>query len=108
MARSNLVLRLCAAARAKSLALDKPEQFNSASGIGVRGSVAGTALALGNTAPMQQLGVDVSALAAQAEAPRGQDNPAVVRSESARPSCMLLPARLSRLHVAYPQACQRG
>ncbi len=38
----------------------------------MRGTVAGKALALGNTALMQQLGVDVSALAAQAEALRGQ------------------------------------
>jgi P-type Cu+ transporter len=52
--------------------LDKPEQFDSASGIGVRGVVAGKPLALGNTAFMQSLGVDASALASQAEALRGQ------------------------------------
>jgi Cu+-exporting ATPase len=67
-----LAAAIVAAAREKNLALDKPEQFDSASGIGVRGAVAGKALALGNTALMQQLGVDVSALAAQAEALRGQ------------------------------------
>jgi len=67
-----LAAAIVAAAREKNLALDKPEQFDSASGIGVRGTVAGKALALGNTALMQQWGVDVSALAAQAEALRGQ------------------------------------
>jgi Cu+-exporting ATPase len=67
-----LAAAIVAAARAKSLTLDKPEQFDSASGIGVRGTVAGKVLALGNTALMQQLGVDVSALAAPAEALRGQ------------------------------------
>jgi Cu+-exporting ATPase len=52
--------------------LDTPEQFDSASGIGVRGSVAGKAIGLGNTAWMAQLGVDVASLAAQAEALRAE------------------------------------
>ena len=60
------------AAREKQLVLDKPEQFDSASGIGVRGTVAGKALALGNTALMEQLAVDVAPMAAQAEALRAQ------------------------------------
>ena len=67
-----LAAAIVAAARAKGLALDKPEQFDSESGIGVRGVVAGRALALGNTALMQQLGVDVAGLADQAEALRAQ------------------------------------
>jgi len=67
-----LAAAIVAAARAKKLALDKPEQFDSAAGIGVRGSVAGRAVALGNTAWMAQLGVDVAALAAQAEALRAE------------------------------------
>ncbi len=67
-----LAAAIVAAAREKGLALDKPEQFDSASGIGVRGTVAGQALALGNSSLMQQIGVDVSALAEQAEALRGQ------------------------------------
>jgi len=52
--------------------LTEPEQFDSASGIGVRGIVAGQALALGNTVLMQQSGVDVAPLATQAEALRSQ------------------------------------
>jgi P-type Cu+ transporter len=67
-----LAAAIVAAARAQNLVLDKPEQFDSASGIGVRGVVAGKPLALGNTAFMQSLGVDASALASQAEALRGQ------------------------------------
>ncbi len=59
-----------AAARERALALDKPEQFDSESGIGVRGWVGGRALALGNATWMAQLGVDVTPLAPQAEALR--------------------------------------
>jgi Cu+-exporting ATPase len=58
------------AARERGLALDKPQAFESSSGIGVRGSVAGKALALGNTALMTQLGVPVDGLKSQAEALR--------------------------------------
>ena len=67
-----LAAAIVAAARDKGLALDKPEQFDSASGIGVRGTVAGKALALGNTALMEQLGIDVSPLADEAEALRAR------------------------------------
>jgi P-type Cu+ transporter len=67
-----LAAAIVSAARERGLALDKPEQFDSESGIGVRGTVGGKALALGNTALMEQLGVDVSSLAAQAEALRTQ------------------------------------
>ena len=65
-----LAAAIVAAAHEKNLVLDKPEQFDSASGIGVRGAIAGKALALGNTALMEQLGVDVAPMAAQAEALR--------------------------------------
>ncbi|WP_341920512.1 heavy metal translocating P-type ATPase [Polaromonas sp. YR568] len=60
------------AARERGLALDKPESFESASGIGVSGRVAGRALALGNTALMAQAGVAVDALLTQAEALRAE------------------------------------
>ena len=63
---------IVAAANAQGLALSKPEQFDSESGIGVSGTVDGRSLALGNTALMEQLGVDVSNLSAQAEELRGQ------------------------------------
>jgi len=67
-----LAAAIVAAAHDKGLTLDKPEQFDSASGIGVRGVVAGKALALGNSALMQQLGIDVSPLAEDAEALRAR------------------------------------
>jgi len=58
------------AARERGLPLDKPESFESGSGIGVRGRVGGRELALGNTALMQQTGVAIDPLVAQAEALR--------------------------------------
>ena len=67
-----LAAAIVSAARERGLALGKPEQFDSESGIGVRGTVDGKALALGNTALMEQLDVDVSPLSTQAEALRSQ------------------------------------
>ena len=67
-----LAAAVVAAAHAQNLVLDKPEHFDSASGIGVRGMVAGKTLALGNTAFMQSLGVDATLLASQSEELRGQ------------------------------------
>jgi Cu+-exporting ATPase len=58
------------AAREQGMALDKPENFESGSGIGVRGQVGGRQLALGNTTLMEQIGVSVAAMVAQAEALR--------------------------------------
>lgn len=60
------------AARERHLSLDKPENFESGSGIGVRGQVGGRQLALGNTALMEQLGVAVQALVSQAELLRSE------------------------------------
>lgn len=55
------------AAQEQSLLLDKVENFESSTGIGVRGSVKGKQLALGNTALMTQLDVPIDSLNAQAE-----------------------------------------
>jgi len=60
------------AARERKLNLDKAQQFDSASGIGVKGLVGGKSLAIGNATLMQQLGIDVASLASQAEELRGQ------------------------------------
>ena len=60
------------AARERGLALDKAEGFESGSGVGVRGSVGGKQVALGNTALMGQLGVAVDLLTAQAESLRAE------------------------------------
>jgi Cu+-exporting ATPase len=63
---------IVAAARERKLALDKAEGFESDTGIGVRGSVGGRKLALGNTALMEQSGVAVETLKEQAEALRAE------------------------------------
>ena len=67
-----LAAAIVAAAHDKGLPLDKAEQFDSESGIGVRGTVGGKALALGNTALMAQLGIDIAPLAGEAEALRAR------------------------------------
>jgi Cu+-exporting ATPase len=63
---------IVAAARERKLTLDKAEGFESSTGIGVRGSVGEKTLVLGNAALMEQIGVSVDALKAQAEALRAE------------------------------------
>ncbi|SEJ30736.1 heavy metal translocating P-type ATPase [Nitrosomonas eutropha] len=58
------------AAREKDLALSTANDFESSSGIGVRGQVEGKHLVLGNTALMQQENVDVTAMAGTAQSLR--------------------------------------
>jgi Cu+-exporting ATPase len=65
-----LASAIVAAARERKRHLDKAENFESGSGIGVQGQVAGKQLALGNTALMQQLNIAMDALKEQAEALR--------------------------------------
>ena len=60
------------AARDKGLALSKADDFESGSGIGVRGTVEGKHLVLGNTALMQQESVATDALKTDAERLRGE------------------------------------
>ena len=60
------------AAKEKNMALSKPENFDSGSGIGVKGHVDGKQLALGNTTLMQQSGVAVDSMLTQAEALRAE------------------------------------
>ena len=67
-----LASAIVAAAREKNLTLDRPENFESATGIGVRGLIAGTKLALGNTALMQNDAVSVESLANEADSMRAQ------------------------------------
>jgi Cu+-exporting ATPase len=55
------------AARSRQLPLAVAVDFESSTGIGVRGTVEGRRLSLGNTALMEQDGVDVSVLRSQAE-----------------------------------------
>lgn len=57
-------------ARSRGFTLATPDSFESGSGIGVRGQVEGRRLQLGNTALMEETGVDVAAFVAKAEALR--------------------------------------
>jgi Cu+-exporting ATPase len=61
---------IVAEARKRGLALSSPETFESSSGIGVRGIVAGQRVALGNTVLMDEEKVDWRVLLNQAEALR--------------------------------------
>jgi Cu+-exporting ATPase len=61
---------IVAEARRRGLVLAAPETFESASGIGVHGLVEGRRLAIGNTALMEDDGIDWRPLEAQAEALR--------------------------------------
>ena len=62
-----LAAAIVAEAKARNLALVAAEEFESESGIGVRGRVQGRALALGNTVLMQSLNVSLAGLQSQAE-----------------------------------------
>ncbi|OOV08813.1 copper-translocating P-type ATPase [Rhodoferax fermentans] len=65
-----LAAAIVTAARDRKLILEKPENFESGSGIGVQGQVAGKHLVLGNTTLMQQMKIAVDELKGQAEALR--------------------------------------
>jgi Cu+-exporting ATPase len=67
-----LAAAIVSAARERELELEKAEQFDSASGIGVQGVVGGKSLAIGNPTLMQQLDIDMTPLASQAEELRGK------------------------------------
>jgi Cu+-exporting ATPase len=75
---------IVAEARRRGLTLDKPETFESASGIGVRGTVAGRRIALGNTALMDADKVDWHNLADQAESLRGEGASVMVLAADGR------------------------
>jgi Cu+-exporting ATPase len=79
-----LAAAILAAARKGALPLSKAQHFESAAGIGVRGSVDGRALALGNTALMEQSGVDVSALVGTSETLRSQGGSVMYLADGAR------------------------
>ena len=67
-----LAAAIVSAARGKGLALHTVENFDSGSGIGVWGSVQSRLLSLGNTALMQQRGVETDLLSVQADRLRAQ------------------------------------
>jgi P-type Cu+ transporter len=65
-----LAAAIVRAAVERGLMLDRPESFESSSGIGVRGTLRSQHVALGNTALMDEAGVSCEPMAAQAEALR--------------------------------------
>jgi Cu+-exporting ATPase len=60
------------AARAQELPLGKPERFESATGIGVRGKLEGHEVVLGNTVLLSDAGIDATPLRADAERLRSE------------------------------------
>ncbi|HEX5691853.1 MAG TPA: heavy metal translocating P-type ATPase, partial [Roseiflexaceae bacterium] len=63
---------IVAAARERKLPLDKVSEFESSTGIGVRGKVNGKRVAVGNTALMQADGVDVASIKSQGDLLRSE------------------------------------
>lgn len=80
---------IVSAARERKLVLGKAEDFESGTGIGVRGSVEGKALALGNTALMTQLGIPVEGLKAQAETLRAEGASVMYLAIDKQPASLL-------------------
>ncbi|MCG3202538.1 MAG: Copper-transporting P-type ATPase [Gammaproteobacteria bacterium] len=80
-----LAAAIVAAARERGIALRKVEHFESGSGIGVRGTVDGHAVALGNSTLMGQLGIDVSALGAAADSARAGGASVMYLARDGRP-----------------------
>lgn len=68
-----LAATLVTAAVERKLALESATDFTALAGLGVRGSVAGTPLALGNAALMHEIGADIGPLATRADTLREQD-----------------------------------
>jgi Cu+-exporting ATPase len=67
-----LAAAIVQAAHDQMIVLVKPQTFESGSGIGVRGMVQQHQLALGNTVMMEQVGVSVAPLMAEAESLRSE------------------------------------
>ena len=65
-----LAKAVVSAALARGLALEKAEEFESGTGIGVRGRVGGKQLALGNAALMADMKIDISTQLSEADALR--------------------------------------
>ena len=65
-----LAQAVVAAAVTRKLALEKADEFESGSGIGVRGRVGGKTLALGNAALMADMKIDLAPMLSEADAMR--------------------------------------
>ena len=97
------------AARSRGMVLAKPENFESTTGIGVRGRVDNRTIALGNTALLREAGGDPAALAADAERLRADGASVVFLAVDGRLAGLLAvhdpikestPAAIETLHQA--------
>lgn len=77
------------AARERNLVLDKVDGFESSTGIGVRGSVNGKQLALGNTAMMTQLDVQIESLKEKADTLRATGASVMYLAVDSQPAGLL-------------------
>ena len=87
-----LAQAIVSAARERGIALDKPDTFESSTGIGVRGSVAGRHIALGNTVLMSTEGVEVQSLQAKAEELRREGGSVMFLAVDGQPAGLLVVA----------------
>jgi Cu+-exporting ATPase len=76
-------------AEERGLVLAPVESFSSSTGRGVRGTIEGRMVGLGNPAFFQERGVDVSALAAKAEAERREGRTVVFLAVDGRPRALV-------------------
>ena len=84
-----LAAAVVAAAKEKKLALADASEFNAPAGRGVVGKVEGHALAVGSARFLTEGGIDMSALAAEAEALRHEGATAVFVGVDAKPAGIL-------------------
>jgi Cu+-exporting ATPase len=92
------------AARSRKLPIAEALDFESSSGIGVRGRVEGRRLSLGNTALMEQDGVDVSPLRSQAEQMRQRGSSVMFLAGDGKPLGLL--AVSDPIKASTPEALQ--
>ncbi len=100
---------IVAEARGRSLMLSSAEEFESVTGLGVRGRVDGHTVALGNTALMKEIGADVGTMAAAAEGLRSDGATAMFLAVDGLVAGLIAvadpikdgaPAAINALHVA--------
>ncbi|HET7881219.1 MAG TPA: heavy metal translocating P-type ATPase [Acetobacteraceae bacterium] len=84
-----LAAAIVAAARERNLTLSEPGSFRSLTGKGVSGDVGGRAVALGNSALMQDLGISLDRLDAEADAMRHDGATALYLAIDGRPAGVL-------------------
>jgi len=92
------------AARERKLPLDKVTDFESSTGIGVRGIVNAKRVALGNTALMQADGVDVGSLKSQGDVLRAEGASVMYLTVDAKPAGLL--AVSDAIKETTPEALQ--